>query len=115
VKSTTVTVRLTPHLFNGATTFTLSGYTCEVVGVPMVVHRTISSDPAGEPQVALGEKCWTVTEPRSGMRVGHSIEPTRERAIAHAEHVAIGHGGRRFVLDAVEWTLARDAGRGLGL
>ena len=93
-----VTVRVDRRFNQSA--YLVAGYDCTVAGLPMVVHRSIEREsPHGSP--VLSKDTWTVTEPRSGMCIGHRIEPTRERAIAHAEHVVTMKGGACAVEQAI--------------
>lgn len=98
-----MTVRPNPANYPAAKPFEIRGYACEVAGIPMVVHRSITSDGLGEP--IAGTKFWTVTEPRTGMAAweGDRAETTtRAEAIERAEMNVQTHGGAKSVEAEVE-------------
>lgn len=85
---------------------TVRGYECEVLGVPMVVHRPVMGDEEAGPWLA--ETGWTVTEPQTGLRIVTSqvvgrkpVSQSREEVVRWAETVATNKGGVQVIRNAI--------------
>lgn len=86
---------------------TVRGYECDVLGVPMVIHRPVLGNKDSGP--SLGETGWTVTEPRTGMKIvtsqlvsGKPVSQSREAVLSWAETVANNLGGVQAIRNAIE-------------
>jgi hypothetical protein len=99
VRRATVKIRPNPAVYGEhVAPLELPGYACEIAGVPMVVHRSLSRNGLGEPVPSA--KFWTITEPKTGMAAheGERAETTtRAAAIEAAEQTVEAHGGAEAV------------------
>lgn len=86
------------------------GYPCQVLGIPMVVHRPIIHGTLGELGApGLSRTGWTVTEPRTGLRIvssqevgGKPVVQSRQEVIEWAETVAKNKGGVQAIRNAIK-------------
>lgn len=108
MKRAVVSVRLQDHAGKPAGSQEIVGYACEIDGIPLVVHRSITFDLVEGKRVPSATD-WTVTEPRTGLSIwdGSVAWDKPEKpyppsfAIYRAECVIAERGGPQAVEDAV--------------
>jgi hypothetical protein len=104
-----IVVRLDPASFPDHAEYEVAGWQTELCGHPVVVHRTIR----GGTTPRLSTASWTISEPRTGMRVraGRGGQD-RQSLLREASAFLEDRGGHDFLERVIVRTLARgDGGR----
>lgn len=109
MKRATVYVHLQDRHGNPEGLQEIVGYACEIDGISLVVHRSITRDIVADKRVPSATD-WTVTEPRTGASVWDGAATwdkpdkpyPRSYAIHRAEVAIAEHGGPAALEAAVE-------------
>ncbi|MBS0592037.1 MAG: hypothetical protein JSR84_01060 [Proteobacteria bacterium] len=102
-----IVVRLDPASFPDHAEYEVAGWRTELCGHPVVVHRSIR----GGTTPRLSIAAWTISEPRTGMRVrGGSVGQDRRSLLQAAAAFLEERGGHDFLERVIVRTLAKSAG-----
>ncbi len=108
MKKTTIEITLAPRqrALHGSPSITLPGYECEILGVPVVIHRPLrlqKGDGGYTTGITAANEGWAVSEPKTGALVGrgYSYQTTIDEVLRTVRAQVNGRGGLPVLKQAI--------------